>query len=106
MSKLKHTPGPWKYTISKIHGRHQISFAKNGSQICLMWNRGKEETRANALLCVAAPEMLEALIAGARAARNHNVAVSEIDNIIEKATGLLIEEVLEIESTRRAIACA
>ena len=87
MSKLKHTPGPWKYTISKIHGRHQISFAKNGSQICLMWNRGKEETRANALLCVVAPEMLDELIDSYKRSGLHQ-------NIIEKATGLSIEEVI------------
>jgi hypothetical protein len=100
-SKLQHTSGPWKYTISKIHHRHQISNSQGG-QICLMWNRGKDITEANAHLIAAAPEMLEALIAGARAARNHNVDVSAIDNIIEKATGLSIEEVLDIVSTRRA----
>ena len=99
MSKLKHTPGPWKYTISKIHGRHQISFAKNGSQICLMWNRGKEETRANALLCVAAPEMLEAIINYMRRIEHTEEIDSmrsyhEFKKVIEKATGLTIEEVL------------
>lgn len=54
----KHTPGPWKYTISAKHNRPQIS-GKDGHQICLLWRDGEME--ANARLIAAAPELLEAL---------------------------------------------
>lgn len=94
-SKLKHTPGPWKYTVSKIHHRHQISDS-NGGQICLMWNRGKDITESNAHLIAAAPEMLEALIDVYRLYIDRDICCDNefIKSIIEKATGLSIEEVL------------
>jgi hypothetical protein len=99
MSKLQHTPGPWKYTVSKIHHRHQISDSKCGGQICLMWNRGKDITEANARLIAAAPDMLEALIWFVRRVRNGEVhskrTYARYVEIIEKATGMSIEEILK-----------
>ena len=95
MSKLQYTPGPWKYTISKNSGRHQISDAKCGGQVCAIWSRGKDITEANARLITAAPEMLEALIFEAKISQNDICGISaRLIKIIEKATGLIIEEVL------------
>jgi hypothetical protein len=96
MSKLQHTPGSWKYTVSKIHHRHQISDSKCGGQICLMWNRGKDITEANARLIAAAPEMLEALIFEAKISQNDICGIPiRLIKIIEKATGMSIEEILK-----------
>jgi hypothetical protein len=96
MSKLQHTPGPWKYTISKNSGRHQISDAKCGGQVCAIWSRGKDITEANARLITAAPEMLEALIEFLKfnGAQNTEEYQLKVLKLIEKATGMSIEEVL------------
>lgn len=112
MSKLQHTPGPWKYTISKNSGRHQISDAKCGGQVCAIWSRGKDITESNARLITAAPEMLEALITTYKAfntdGHEHDCGQPcegsecfsycpniKIKQAIEKATGMSIEEILK-----------
>jgi hypothetical protein len=100
MSKLQHTSGPWKYTISKNSGRHQISDAKCGGQVCAIWSRGKDITEANARLIAAAPEMLEALMEVAKYWQyDYDTFIYMIKNnvskIIEKATGMSIEEILK-----------
>jgi hypothetical protein len=97
MSKLQHTPGPWKYTISKNSGRHQISDAKCGGQVCAIWSRGKDITEANARLIVAAPDMLEALISVYQIYIDRDICCDNefIKSVIEKATGMSIEEILK-----------
>ena len=105
MSKLKHTPGTWKYERTLIN---TISIFIDGSYaepICEVFNyHGKinEIDKANARLISAAPEMLELLI---KLLSNPTKNQSEIDELIydahcrgreliEKATGLKIDEVL------------
>jgi hypothetical protein len=97
MSKLQHTPGPWKYTISKNSGRHQISDAKCGGQVCAIWSRGKDITEANARLIAAAPDMLEALISVYQIYIDRDICCDNefIKSVIEKATGMSIEEILK-----------
>jgi hypothetical protein len=98
MSKLQHTSGPWKYTISKIHHRHQISNSQGG-QICLMWNRGKDITEANAHLIAAAPEMLIELLKSIAELDKTGFASITAETIIMKATGWSYE-ILEDVTTK------
>jgi hypothetical protein len=97
MSKLQHTSGPWKYTISKNSGRHQISDAKCGGQVCAIWSRGKDITEANARLIAAAPDMLEALISVYQIYIDRDICCDNefIKSVIEKATSMSIEEILK-----------
>lgn len=88
-NKLKHTPGPW--ITGGCSGRMIQPEDKSGTNYWI----ADVDIMANARLISAAPEMLEALIEGSRASRKHNVIMSEIEGIIERATGLSIEEVLK-----------
>jgi hypothetical protein len=106
MSKLQHTPGSWKYTVSKIHHRHQISDSKCGGQICLMWNRGKDITEANARLIAAAPEMLIELLKSIAELDKTGFASITSETIIMKATGWsydILNDVLTKLSTGMSI---
>lgn len=111
MSKLKHTPGPWKYDDDplrmRIHSEfdHDIVCHMVGNSASSMIQK-REIKNANARLIAAAPEMLEDLIDEARkqvirisAVKNidefiKNIGKTKIMQTIEKATGLTIEEVL------------
>ena len=99
MCKLKHTPGPWDYsgfckldnsihvgTIGK-HGTTGIHFTKNTSCKELVADVWTNE--ADARLIAAAPEMLEYLIFSHKGGYHGNRLVE----IIEKATGMKIEDV-------------
>ena len=103
MSKLKHTPGPWIISddvdfdsfISGPTGKFEnvicssprsYERGKNGCKNYKPWHDNK-------LLIAAAPEMLEALINISTAMRNEEPILPP-DDIIEKATDLTIEEVL------------
>ena len=99
MNNLKHTPGPWmviecdddaewlrlpyfyvqneNLDIAEIHDCDDMSLA---------------EAEANARLIAAAPEMLESLI---NCCMDENWSAEDVYKIIEKATGLSIEEVLK-----------
>lgn len=105
--KLKHTEGPWRYTISK-NGRRQISSDKK-SQICLMWNFS--DTEANAKLIVCAPDLIEDKTKDYKEIGKWLSASLEDPNVcdemkqdirnwfkrfdtFEKATGFKIEEVI------------
>lgn len=100
MSKLKHTPGPWITDGSYIEDydnncplRRRIAIIDDGA--------GIDNPKANARLIAAAPEMLEVLISVYEAAEywsDYDVPITlkdDIKSVIEKATGLKIEEVLE-----------
>lgn len=101
MSKLKHTPGPWAWQ----EGDRYIRIRDEESEKVGYWNESQkiaetyyvnnsEETISNNLLIAAAPEMLEALI---KIYNNGNINGFEyviIEEVIERATGLKIEEVL------------
>lgn len=95
MSKLQHTPGPWKYDDDplrmRIHSEfdHDIVCHMVGNSASSMIQK-REIKNANARLIAAAPEMLEALITYYLESEYEFIA-----DIIERATGLKIEEVLE-----------
>jgi len=114
MSKLKHTPGPWvknkyllkdclKYGISESNSSmlNDIADLKGAFKT-------EEERESNARLIAAAPEMLEELILAYNNIKGYakripidseiyyemNGILSDLKEIIEKATGMSIEEVL------------
>ena len=51
---MKHTPGPWK---AKAKSTHWLIFAPDESEIGMVY---RPDTRANAHLIAAAPDLLEA----------------------------------------------
>jgi hypothetical protein len=91
--KLKHTPGPWWITpgqeILKMPEQIKISNHISGETI--------QAAKANGLLIAAAPEMLEALINLFIEHRKcyYGSVIVNAEKIIERATGLSIDEVLE-----------
>ena len=109
--KLQHTPGPWVFTGSM----HEKAYLVNGGDkyICSVWDHLREddnghpidmdkEMQSNARLIAAAPEMLKVLIefnklahcTDDRFAGYSDIIYHDSKNIIEKATGMSIEEVL------------
>lgn len=121
MTKLKHTPGPWStaeiddYTIllrskwseenkpgssdgyGSCLGIHISEFKHQNDNPCV----SKKTAMANAILCAAAPEMLEVLIefcevncTECNIACGTHCSLYDSKNIIERATGLKIEEIL------------
>lgn len=100
MSKLKHTPGPWESGIKYIPYEYDFCYVRipNGTTISIS---PALENEANARLIAAAPEMLDALIYFVKRVREGSIRSQKtyhmyID-IIEKATGMTIEEVLKDE---------
>lgn len=59
MSEIKHTPGPW--TFDPDGGLPVIQMYCADNKHVFHGSRSDEEQIANALLCCAAPELLEAL---------------------------------------------
>jgi hypothetical protein len=123
MNKLKHTPGPWKKDYGSTDGHiKSIGLKKddgtNTPTVCRYKNYAGQTTRffcadsltdeeveANGILIATAPEMLDYLIN-----RYKNICKLceeicehdrkcdkgiELQNIIERATGLSIDEVLK-----------
>ena len=98
---LKYTPGPWKYKLSLE--TFTIFCEKVGRAICR-----KVINENDARLIAAAPEMLELLIKryvdlikAIPLFEDHNreecmIIIDEYKQIIEKATGMTIEEVLNV----------
>ena len=104
--KLKHTPGPWKAVKTEdVESRLDI-LIQSEDNIIIGWAY-RDETE-NARLIAAAPEMLEALknwnksFGDSLRFQDYHVNVFDALNkryieskkIIEKATGLPIEEVI------------
>ena len=92
MNKLQHTPGPWNeegiYTILRYANKHDMDI--NESDKMMPWSTD------DARLIAAAPEMLEELI---KIYTTMYMTQKEcywmpIKLVIEKATGMSIEEVL------------
>ena len=103
--KLKHTPGPWRakrFSVIKSNG-YKITQNRPAGAAPEAWEEIDKTYEANARLIAAAPEMLEALIE-AYIHNNHWGSANyhrfsedlefKMKNIIEKATGMSIEEVL------------
>ena len=99
MSKLKYTPGPWTTDGVYIEDydnncplRRRIAIIDDGA--------GIDSPDANARLIAAAPEMLEMLILFYDFQKLYDFddeIIIMLKTIIEKATGLSIEEVLTNE---------
>lgn len=62
MSEAKHTPGPWHLWVNE-KGAFQITIGIDEAVICTRndWDHMAEQSRANASLIAAAPELLAAL---------------------------------------------
>ena len=101
MKKLKHTPGPWSWQ----EGDRYIRMRNEDSEKKGYWSESQkitetyyvnnsEETMSNNLLIAAAPEMLEALIMIYKVWHEDSILISSVKSVIEKATGLKIEEIL------------
>jgi hypothetical protein len=107
MIKLKHTPGPWKASVNNngniwIHSDN-VSFIAG-----VMGPHERRQINPNARLIAAAPEMLEALINLYKQIEDSDYwwmqyperggfDQEKIEQLIEKVTGLPIEEVLKIQ---------
>lgn len=117
---MKHTPGPWK--VSEKYSEHNGVINSDGFDIAEVqhiqinentpenkhWSESEkyhheisdEEQSANALLIAAAPEMLEVLILELKnyfvlPVESRVYTLSKLRGVVEKATGLKIEEVLK-----------
>ena len=112
MSKLNHTPGPWKSCQTEpVETELDIVLETNTST--LGWVYSYKNGASNARLIAASPDMLDALIEAYKFYReaivdygpcDHAVNIcicpiirqtEKIQEIIESATGLPIEEVLK-----------
>ena len=96
MIELKHTPKPWDenglYVILRYADKHDMDFEKSEENM--------PYSREDAKLIAAAPEMLEALIKWHKIIfdkkyTDDSMLESQSRALIEKATGLKIEEVLK-----------
>ena len=96
MSKLKHTPGPWEADVTNVFeysgGKDRLHFRVAR---CDFDGQRNNEAIANARLIAAAPEMLEALIKIYNNANINGFEYVMVEELIERATGLKIEEVLK-----------
>lgn len=100
MLNLKHSPGPWEATKGHI-GSKIADFVRtdkkfydgmhihNGEKV---FGISTPESEANARLIAAAPEMLETLI---KLYKGDDMFKGTLQNLIEKATGLPIEEIIK-----------
>lgn len=105
MEKLKHTPGPWEACergdYSDFNGDSQVILSDD-KRICVIHSYNPEG-EANARLISAAPEMLEELINFCRYNCSgcsgmtkgcSGTCGSNVKTLLEKITGITIEEVL------------
>ena len=95
IEKLGITPGPW--TVHEIEAK---VYAGDNPVCGMLWPtdaRSVYETRRNAELIAAAPEMLEALIELYADWENVDYHVDWIKSIIVKATGKSWEEIKRLQ---------
>ena len=93
MSKLKHTPGPWSADRGFVIDEKE-------HVICQTFNRLDEDfenQEPNARLMAAAPKMLDVLIKLVAITTKDGFVSRLASPIVEKATGLSINEVLNDE---------
>jgi hypothetical protein len=109
--KLQHTPGPWNYKMDITEKGFDVSSEKEiiASRYPAGWSEyDKIEMEANARLIASAPKMLDHIIEDATDELSNDYWVhkpfsewkcarSRLVKIIERATGLTIEEVLSGE---------
>jgi hypothetical protein len=98
MSKLQHTPGPWKsYNTEPVETELDIVIESQFSTIGWLYS-GKENSEANARLITAAPEMLNELIKiyTTMYMTQRECYWMPIKDVIEKATGMSIDEVISL----------
>jgi hypothetical protein len=101
--KLKHTKSPWKYNKSLYRkgSKETEMYGESDSlqePICIIphddiCSAGAKEVVANASLISAAPDMLDCLIKIYKDSSTSNCEYTK--TVIEKATGLKIEKILE-----------
>ena len=103
MSDTKHTPGPWIRDGKFVYALMPNPKKRWPGEVNRFWlivqkqagyDIPEEEVEANARLIAAAPEMLEALIIIYKVWHEDSILISSVKSVIEKATGLKIEEVL------------
>jgi hypothetical protein len=97
VSKLKHTPGPWKYenVCDDIFEIYDYVNQETITEYC--------NNEADARIIAAAPEMLEALMELSKYLfRNDKNSIGHksayhrlMNDIIEKATGMSIDEIFD-----------
>jgi hypothetical protein len=94
MSKAKFTPGPWRVVKGEVVGSDgkRVVLVPDGFSIGSVC--GHPERSANLALCIAAPEMYEALkacrnvlVVGEGYAPQVHPIIDQIDTIIAKAEG-------------------
>jgi len=100
MNQLKHTPGPWKtYKTEEVETHLDIVIESELWTLGWLYSESKN-AEANARLISCAPEMLEQLIDLYKmmGKLSPDIATDTLyhntGNIIEKATGLTIDKVL------------
>lgn len=99
--KLKHTPGPWKAAVDTreniVVAPPNMKEGDYGPMICLVSNKQDviESDFANARLIAAAPDMLDTIISALTPSTKDGWLWNKFAPIIEKATGMTIDEVLE-----------
>lgn len=121
MSNLKHTPGPWKVNINKkfdlnlyeggiVNKDGEVPYSSSFKEDSFSNGDETEESMANDRLIAAAPEMFETLIYALKNKcklcffadinecmnRQNCKFFIKLSKIIEKASNLEIEEVLEL----------
>jgi hypothetical protein len=99
MNKLQHTPGPWKakrFSVIKSNG-YKITQNRPVAAAPEAWVEIDRTYEANARLIAAAPEMLNELIKiyTTMYMTQRECYWMPIKDVIEKATGMSIDEILK-----------
>ena len=89
---MKHTKGPWIYEQTESTC-NKLDLIIKSQKESIGWVYSDNEANARLISC--APEMLDSLIFEAGLDTGDSGAYQRLKNIIEKATGMKIEEVLK-----------
>jgi hypothetical protein len=92
MSKAKHTPGPWKVTAGYVANDTEVivNYWKPAETMFTVTERDVAESRANANLIAAAPDLLDACLIALHQIEQFGgeyPAIEKISNAIAKAGG-------------------